>query len=72
MWIYELNTDSGIVVEKEVKDLTSDSAPGDTAEQIYTITAKESGTYELVLKSTHVVDKSDIKNEVVYIVNVID
>lgn len=70
-WNYEVNSDSGILVEKTVKDLPEDSAPGNTPEQVYTISAQAPGIYEVHFKLRQSWDKGeDIADECMYIISV--
>ncbi len=46
-WCYTLEPAQGLTVTKEVRELPEDSSPGTMAEQVYTVTAQEAGTYTL-------------------------
>lgn len=72
VWSYEVaNANSkGISVEKTIKELPTDSAPGDTAEQVYKICANQPGTYNLLMKLVNVSDEKDILEERLYIIRV--
>lgn len=70
VWSYEVVKGKGIFVEKTIKELPIDSAPGDTPEQVYTICANQPGTYNLLMKLVSVSDEKDILEERMYIIQV--
>lgn len=65
-----MEENAGITVIKTVKDMPENYAPGDTSEQVYTISAIETGTYKFVLKSVHVWNNNTVYEKKEYIINI--
>lgn len=70
-WIYEVTPEAGLSVKMEYMDLPEGSNPGDTAEQVYTVTAEQAGSYRLDLMLRHLGRPTeDMADEIVFLFDV--